>query len=565
MQKAPQRGLNKVRHAKSVGGFKNRKKENHLIQTHQPKGKVAKYQAFKRASGVGQYQKRFAPHDVSIIIPACNESKTLRVILPRLIRWSEVKEVLVIANGCTDDTAAVARHMGAKVTEFAKKLGHDTGRAIGAKYATGEYLLFLDADINWKLKDLQPFTRALRQGADISLNRYPAPTDKTFHHPTAVAKRALNLALNHPEWKASSLTTVPHGIRRSVLLDIDWKSLAIPPLAFARACYAEHQVSRPHYVNVGKLNRYSNRYPRQYTTKDLIIGDHIQAISFLLSAKGARGGFHDGLRKRTVLQESLTSTVDEVCHDTLDTIAVIPVHNERKTLPRVLREVNKLHLSRILVVENGSTDGTQHITDAGNLNVWHYNEPIGHDVGRGVGMKISGCYACTLFVDGDFEIPYRNLTPFLNSINNGTDVALNHLGKGLPLWRRRDAASTMKTFLNIALGQPKLGIGSLTAVPHAFSKKALEVTQPEDLAVPPKAYARASLSGLKIKLVHYVDVIQPNRRRFKQHAGRNRSPMAQLIIGDHLEAMDLLIRKRGDRGGFIQPRKLEVLEKLELA
>lgn len=35
---------------------------------------------------------------------------------------------------------------GRKVIYFKKKLGHDVGRAIGAKYAMGKILLFIDGD-----------------------------------------------------------------------------------------------------------------------------------------------------------------------------------------------------------------------------------------------------------------------------------------------------------------------------------------------------------------------------------------------------------------------------------
>ena len=540
--------------------------------------------------------------DVSLIIPAFNEADGLRQSLPGMIRWPEVKEVIVIANGCTDNTANVASRAGAKVLNFPMRLGHDTGRAIGAKAATGNYILFLDGDIAWQRKDILPFVRALRRGADVALNRYPAPADKTYDHPTAIAKRALNLAMYHPEWKASSLTAVPHGIRRSALARIGCEALAVPPLALAKASVAGLKIVRPHYVNVGLRNRWSRRYGPGYSTQNLILGDHVQALAYLLSVRGWRGGFMDGTRARQFLQtvtqadtgeefsvpshdkqpniataglanianveartlhasaDPFESKPEEEAKNPLGPVAVIPAHNERRTLPAVLRQVRKMKLEKILVVENGSNDGTQRMIGEGRVDVLHFKQPLGHDVGRAILAKTLMHHSCTLFVDADIPISYRSLIPFRDSVlHRGTDVAVNRLGQGLPLCRRRDAVSTMKTFLNIALGRPKLGLASLTAVPHALSQKALQTIPGEELAVPPKAYARAVLSGLTVRPVKYVDVIRQNRRRPQLHRGQVHSRMSRMIIGDHLEAVELLIQKRGIRGGFEQPRRLDVL------
>lgn len=519
--------------------------------------------------------------DVSLIIPAFNEAARLRYTLPRMRQWPEIKEIIVIANGCTDNTARVAAHHGARVLEFPVRLGHDTGRAIGAKAATGDYLIFLDADIAWYHNDIRPFVRALRRGADVVLNRYPSPADKTYDHPTAVAKRVLNLALQHAEWKASSLTAVPNGMRRQALERIGVDSLAIPPLAFVKAVLAGLKVARPHYVNVGLRNRWTRRYEARSSISDQILGDHVQALSHLLSVLGPRGGFPDGTRQRQVLREHPSAgkvpkpltdpfevapptpvepqTVSDVQGGS-GAAAVIPARNERATLPLVVQQARKIGVAKIIVVENGSTDGTERMQWGNGVDVWHFKQPLGHDVGRAIAARSLQTHTGVLFVDADIRLSSRSLRPFLDSVRNGsTDVALNRLGKGIPMRRRRDAVSTMKTFLNIALRRPKLGVTSLTAVPHALSQRALQTIPCEELAVPPKAYVRAVLSGLTVKPVNYVDVIRGNRKRPQLHAGREHSQLSRLIIGDHLEALGLLVEQRGERGGFGQDRRLEVL------
>ena len=117
----------------------------------------------------------------------------------------------------------------------------------------------------------------------------------------------------------------------------------------------------------------------------------------------------------------------------------------------------------------------------------------------------------------------------------------------------------MKEFLNIALGRPDLGISSMTAVPHALSARAVATIPLLDLAVPPRALVRSVLQDLNVRPVHSVDVIRPNRYRPLLHSKQHGERMSRLIIGDHLEALALLISARGQRAGFIQPRCLNVL------
>jgi len=83
---------------------------------------------------------------ISVIIPAHNEQKYLRATLEALENqdygWFEV---VVVANGCTDLTAEVARgHCHRLIVLSQKSLG--VARNLGARMAKGEILLFLDAD-----------------------------------------------------------------------------------------------------------------------------------------------------------------------------------------------------------------------------------------------------------------------------------------------------------------------------------------------------------------------------------------------------------------------------------
>lgn len=88
---------------------------------------------------------------LSIIIPARNEERNLLRILESISQAdARPTQVLVVDDGSSDDTAAVAESLGACVlTSTAKPCGW-TGKSWacyqGAQHASGDLLLFLDAD-----------------------------------------------------------------------------------------------------------------------------------------------------------------------------------------------------------------------------------------------------------------------------------------------------------------------------------------------------------------------------------------------------------------------------------
>jgi len=83
---------------------------------------------------------------ISVIIPAHNEEVYLPATLEALQRqnYPEI-EVIVVANGCTDDTAEAADGRCDRLVILSQKsLG--VARNLGARMAKGELLVFLDAD-----------------------------------------------------------------------------------------------------------------------------------------------------------------------------------------------------------------------------------------------------------------------------------------------------------------------------------------------------------------------------------------------------------------------------------
>lgn len=209
--------------------------------------------------------------------------------------------------------------------------------------------------------------------------------------------------------------------------------------------------------------------------------------------------------------------------------------NEERTLSQLLQQLHRLPLHEIIAVINGSSDRSYQIAShTPYVKAIYYDHPLGHDVGRAVGAMASES-DILIFLDGDILIQAEELLPFLQCLEEGNDIALNDLHPYLIPFHQRDGVSIVKEFLNRTLGRKDLSLNSLTAVPHALTRKAIDTIGIHHLFVPPKAQAIALMKGLKVKAVGGVDVFSKNKLR-EHNQGRG-NPVADLIIGDHLEAL----------------------------
>lgn len=225
--------------------------------------------------------------------------------------------------------------------------------------------------------------------------------------------------------------------------------------------------------------------------------------------------------------------------------AVISVCNEEGTIGQVLQELERLPLSQIIVVLNGCTDRSFDIARKySRAIIIHYPDRIGHDVGRAAGTKLTNA-DIVLYIDGDMVISARELMPFLRAVDRGVDVALNDISPWVPPFNRQDHVTRCKTFLNRVLDRDDLKANSLTAVPHALSRRAIQIVGVKSLMVPPKAQTIAIMKGLQVSAVQRVDVVNYNRVRSKNVGVGN--DVTQLIIGDHMEALSTIMELKGKR------------------
>lgn len=225
--------------------------------------------------------------------------------------------------------------------------------------------------------------------------------------------------------------------------------------------------------------------------------------------------------------------------------AILCASNEEHSLPLVIAQLKRLPLHEIIVILNGCHDRSYStIEQDDRIIIVHYKERLGHDVGRSIGAKLA-TGDILLFVDGDLILKAEQLALFMLAVDNGVDVALNDLSPFLPKFIFQDQVTRMKLFLNVALGRADLGASSLTAVPHAISRNALMAVGVTALMVPPKAQALGIMKNLSVANVASVDVVKGNRVR-EGNIGQGNT-VARLIIGDHVEALDEVMRLAGTR------------------
>jgi GT2 family glycosyltransferase len=110
---------------------------------------------------------------VTIIIPTFNWSSVLPFSIGSALRQMFADfELLVVGDGCTDDSAAVVAAVGdARVRwmNLAANVGHQTGpNNEGLRRARGRFIAYLGHDDLWFPHHLECLVRALESGADLA-------------------------------------------------------------------------------------------------------------------------------------------------------------------------------------------------------------------------------------------------------------------------------------------------------------------------------------------------------------------------------------------------------------
>ena len=166
-----------------------------------------------------------------------------------------------------------------------------------------------------------------------------------------------------------------------------------------------------------------------------------------------------------------------------DTIVFIPAWNEEANLPSVLDELRaELPESDVLVVDDGSTDGTADVARAHGADVLSFgvNKGLQEGIAAGYAYGEERGYAYVGRVDADGQHPVEELGRLLEIVRTGqADVAVGSrfaTGDGYEAYRyapsrsRRLGTSVLRRAMRAALGRPFL---DATSGMYAANRRAL--------------------------------------------------------------------------------------------
>jgi dolichol-phosphate mannosyltransferase len=115
---------------------------------------------------------------VSLVIPVLNEAENISQLWERLVSAVAALsayrfEVVFVDDGSSDETAARIRELQSttqvswKLVQFSRNFGHQAAISAGMRYAEGEALIFLDADLQDPPELIPAFLEKFGQGYDV--------------------------------------------------------------------------------------------------------------------------------------------------------------------------------------------------------------------------------------------------------------------------------------------------------------------------------------------------------------------------------------------------------------
>ncbi len=106
---------------------------------------------------------------VSIVMPARNEAAVIGEVVASAKRACPQAEILVVDDGSDDDTGRLAAEAGAKVLRHPVSLGNGAAIKAGARAATGDVLVLMDADGQHDPGDIARLLQRLDDGFDMAV------------------------------------------------------------------------------------------------------------------------------------------------------------------------------------------------------------------------------------------------------------------------------------------------------------------------------------------------------------------------------------------------------------
>jgi len=277
-------------------------------------GNVPKSAAWKQLLSHGRqyaagFLQRFADAEPILPVPLRNTAAAvvcatfpllgLQNVLKELVSLPLRQIIVVIYGVPADQLPSISGNPRTVVVVKPEVTDPDVGRAIGAKLANADTLLFVDGKQPVAANVLARFIWECDGRADIALN--DLPMNKIWFNQRGgiqMLQEFLNASLNRKELKSNSLAALPYALSRNALNTIGAATLCVPAKAHAVAIMSKLRI-----VAGGTAGKPS-RSPSDKFVSRTVAGDHAEAWHTAIAKSGSRLKRPDLNRNRAILEDS---------------------------------------------------------------------------------------------------------------------------------------------------------------------------------------------------------------------------------------------------------------------
>ena len=195
--------------------------------------------------------------NISIVLPAKNEAGASGKTVEKIRQLDIAYEIIVVNDGSTDETLLFAQQAGAKVLSHPYSKGNGAAIKTGARAATGDVIIFMDADGQHDPNDISRLIEKIEQGYDLVVGARQKGSQASVGRGIANALYN-NLATYMTEQKVEDLTSGFRAVRAEkfreflYLLPNGFSYPTTSTMAFFRAGYSVTYVPIHAAKRIGK-------------------------------------------------------------------------------------------------------------------------------------------------------------------------------------------------------------------------------------------------------------------------------------------------------------------------
>ena len=104
---------------------------------------------------------------ISVVMPAKNEAGAIGSVIEAVRQQLPHAEILVVDDGSSDETGSIAKSAGARVVSHRYSMGNGAAIKTGARSATGDIIVFMDADGQHDPADIRRLIDKIDEGYEM--------------------------------------------------------------------------------------------------------------------------------------------------------------------------------------------------------------------------------------------------------------------------------------------------------------------------------------------------------------------------------------------------------------